>query len=571
MPDAAHIAPIAWAVLVAAAAVSLAALLLERAESRRRVLGLERERTAEQSRRLDDTRRGQGSFVANLSHELRSPLNSVLTLSQLLLEGRTGALNDDQRKYLEVIGRSGQNLLELVSDVLDLSRIEAGLADIEIAPVDVEAAIRSTAEAMRPKAVDAGIVLDIDVAPDLPSVAADPERAGQILVSLVGNAVRFAKGGHVVVSAWASSPDQVSVSVSDDGPGMTEEISRRTFRELFQSDQPLGRRHGRTGLGLTICYRLVHLMGGHIKLDSEPGRGSTFTFTLPAARDAATGARTAGGSYGRTLTPPAIALGAKVLVIEDDDMDRMAVTEQLREAGFDVVATASGREGLDLLRDQDFDAAIIDLVMPEVNGLDILEAARADPRGRRTPFVVLSAMYLTKTEREVLGSVAAVVRKGDEGRKDLVPALRRALAAQAEEDSRATVLVVEDDPDAVFTLRQVLAPLRVNVETAATVDEAVRFCRQRPPDLVFMDAQLRGTAGFEDPGFIRRLPRCSELPIVGLTSGAAAADRERTLRAGFNDCLVRPFRPLNVLNAATRYLGNPAIGAAPRETPRSPP
>ena len=218
--------------------------------------------------------------LAHLSHEIRTPLNSILALSQLLRDGMAGTLNVEQKKYVEVIERNGQNLIRLVNNVLDLSRMAAGHIDVELRSLDLGDQLRATAAALAPLAEVKGIELVVDAVPRLPLVRCDPDRVRQVLTNLIGNAIKFTDRGEVKISA-ARSGDMVAVHVSDTGIGIPEAARTRLFEEFFQAGESDARRNGGAGLGLAIASRLVQLMDGELSVQSAEGVGSRFTFTLP--------------------------------------------------------------------------------------------------------------------------------------------------------------------------------------------------------------------------------------------------------------------------------------------------
>jgi CheY-like chemotaxis protein len=310
-----------------------------------------------------------------------------------------------------------------------------------------------------------------------------------------------------------------------------------------------------------VAGRLLKLMG-EITIDAVAGEGTTFAVALPlSAEEAAPRARDADPST------PVDGASGHVLLVEDDEIERRRVGSILEGAGYDVTLASSGEEGLTLMRAGQYDAVVLDLVMPGMSGLDVLRSVRTDDRLASTPFVVLSALYMTKGERAVLGpAVSSVVRKGDSTAEELTAQLRRAIAtrgaaspavdraAPVSAGRRSRVLVVEDNVDNLFTIKQVLASLPVNIETAASGPEALEVCRQQPPDLIMMDVELPGMSGLEASRAIHALPDCGRIPIIAITADAMMGDRERVLDAQCSDYLAKPVQPLDVVTAVTRAL-----------------
>jgi CheY-like chemotaxis protein len=376
--------------------------------------------------------------------------------------------------------------------------------------------------------------------------------------------------GYVEVQADALD-QHVRFRVTDTGPGLSGDIPRTRLDDFL--DAPGGAATTASSLGLLLAERLIKLMGGDLSIENVSGEGTTFLVSLPAAPLDETAARAPAGEEPLPLAPA----GGHVLLVDDDDVERAHVTALLERAGYDVSAAKSGEEGLARLREQPFDAVVLDLVMPGMSGLDVLRAARLDERLARLPFVVLSALYMTKSEREVLGpSVAGVVRKGERIGEELLALLRHAV--ETSEPSRparapapaaptARVLVVEDDDDNLFTIKQVLASLPVQLETATTAREAIAICASRRPDLVVMDVELPDVSGLDAARDIRRLPSCGEIPIIALTARATPADREEVLAAHFADYLPKPLQPREVVGAVSRALH---LGASDRLAPHPP-
>ncbi|HET6146056.1 MAG TPA: ATP-binding protein [Polyangia bacterium] len=408
---------------------------------------LERQRgeLVEKTRRGEEADRLKSAFIANMSHEIRTPLNSVLALSQLLRDGMAGALSTDQRKYLEVIERNGQNLLRLINDILDLSRIEAGHLEMDLHTVDIAAQIRATIGTLAPLAEAKGLDLHARLPDDLPPVRCDIDRVRQILTNLIGNAIKFTEVGHVQVSAEVRA-GAVAVHVSDTGVGIPDAAQAKVFQEFFQVDQSMARRRGGTGLGLAIASRLAHLMNGEITVESVPGSGSRFTLVLPLASEAAA-------------------------------------------------------------------------QLPEDRPASADSAGAHEDKGHREPRVL---------ERRIT-PVGVPARE-------------------------AAILIVEDNEDNLFTLRQILGVLSVELVTATGGREAIDYCRRHRPDLIIMDMQMPGMSGLQATGAIRGLPGGKTIPIIALTAQAMKGDRERILAAGCDDYLSKPIQPKVLLGAIKRLL-----------------
>jgi len=523
---------------------------------------LERQRTelVVKTRRSEEADRLKSAFIANMSHEIRTPLNSVLALSQLLRDGMAGALSGDQRRYLEVIERNGQNLLRLINDILDLSRIEAGHLEMDLQTTDVGAQIRATVGTLVPLAEAKGLDLNTRLPDDLPTVRCDVDRVRQILTNLIGNAIKFTENGQVQVSADARG-DLMAVHVTDTGVGIPASAKGKVFEEFFQVDQSMARRQGGTGLGLAIASRLARLMGGEITFDSVAGSGSRFTLTLPRSVEAREHRRVeVAGVEGEVSLA-----GRTVMLVDENPDDRRQVGALLQEVGVRVETPASAEKALGELRREParYAALLIDPTPPGSIGAEVAAAIEGDARLGRAPLIVLSSHDLTVRDREQLAhSAFGFVRKGETLPIALGPMLRKALRAPAghaylhgpppARDS--SILIVEDNEDNLFTLRQILANLLVDLVTASTGREAIEYCRRRLPDVIIMDMQMPGMSGLQATGAIRALPGGPTIPIVALTAQAMKGDRERILAAGCDEYLPKPIQPKVLLATIKRLL-----------------
>jgi signal transduction histidine kinase/CheY-like chemotaxis protein len=381
-------------------------------------------------------------LLMRMSHDLRSPLNSVVTLSELLREGNAGPLSIEQARYVDVIRHSAETLLGLVNDILDLAAIEGGRLKLEPEVVDLGALVDVVAQDAAPAARDKGIPVHVR-APARPLYArADRPHLGQLLQRLVEHAIAGTSNGYVEIAAAAGPErDVVRLSVYENAPGLADGDRRalsdddRAFDDYVAGEGPFARQ-GPAALPLVIAARLARHMGLRIGVGADDhDDGVSFELTLPLAP--AEARPEAAPLEPRPTGPagPAVPGGSgRVLLIEDDPVERQRAGSLLERAGYAVTLAASGDEGLALMRDGRYDAVILDLVMPGMSGLDVLRAARADDRLAAIPFVVLSALYMTKTERAVLGpNVATVMRKGDVNGASMADAVQRAIAGAAAE------------------------------------------------------------------------------------------------------------------------------------------
>jgi signal transduction histidine kinase len=342
--------------------------------------------------RADAANRAKSEFLANMSHEIRTPMTGILGVSELL--AKTG-LEDKAREYVTIIQSSAQSLLGIVDDILDFSKIEAGHLRLEEVDFSVQDLAQAVLELLQPRATAKGIGLDLRCAPDLPEVLrGDPLRLRQVLLNLIANAVKFTEQGAVEVEIARLKTGMRLVllrfTVRDSGIGMDAETLEALFEPFSQGDASTTRRYGGTGLGLAISQRIVERMGGHIKVDSAPGEGSTFSFDLPmlVSRDARPATRPGTGPI---ELPLAGGRAARILVAEDNPVNRLVIGEQLGALGHEATLTENGREALEALAAGRYDLLLMDCQMPELDGYETTRRIRQGESGGRLPIVALTA------------------------------------------------------------------------------------------------------------------------------------------------------------------------------------
>jgi len=481
-------------------------------------------RLERQSAALEIASRHKSEFLASMSHELRTPLNAIIGFSEVLLERMFGELNERQDEYLRDIWSSGKHLLELLNDILDLSKIEAGQMVLNRSEFIVRKSLDYCLSLVRERALKQGILLSLEVDPGVGLLDADRLRFRQVVLNLLSNAVKFTPdGGRVDVRASIRGQDLV-VTVADTGVGVAAEDHQRIFDSFQQGTRPAGQAEG-TGLGLTLSKRIVELHGGRIWVESEAGAGSTFAFALPAGSEgpAPTPAPLAGMDSGLT-TNPATGPGPTVVVVEDDRRSFDLLRAYLEAAGVRVVGARDGEEGLDTVRRLSPAGVILDILLPGIDGWEVLARLKADPRTAPIPVIVVS-MLDERGRGFALGAAEYLVKPV--GKEQLLAAVYRAAAMPEREH---TVVAIDDDPLAIELVRASLEPEGWTVLGAPTGQEGLALIRERQPSVVLLDLLMPGMDGFEVVEALRAEPGTKSVPVVILTSKSMTPQDKERLR-----------------------------------------
>ncbi|MFQ6100866.1 MAG: GAF domain-containing protein [Anaerolineae bacterium] len=471
-----------------------------------------------------ETERAKTEFVSTVSHELRTPMTSIKGYADLLMMGTVGELTGKQQDFLSIIKNNADRLTDLVSDLLNISRIESGRVELSPKAIRIERMISQVITTMEKRAKDKGLVLRQDAPPDLPSVFADPARVVQILTNLVANAYQYTPaGGEIVVSARAHG-DEVHVSVRDTGIGIAPQDQEKIFDRFFRADDPLVQEVSGTGLGLPIVKSLTEMQGGRIWVESELGEGSRFTFTLPTVETRP--AAQAREGLERTLT--------KVLIVEDDlDVARL-IQLHLAGDGRKVLIAQRGDEALEMAQREHPDLITLDILLPDADGFAILEELKSNPATREIPVVIVSVMP-DREEGLRLGAVDYVTKPIDEQR--LLRAVRQVLTR------RGTVLVVDDDKDNLSLMREILRTHGFGVRTTTRGLRALRVAREVQPALMLLDLKLGDLDGHTVLRRLKNNPATQDIPVIVMTGSVAVDDKKRrkALALGAARFMTKPF------------------------------
>jgi signal transduction histidine kinase/CheY-like chemotaxis protein len=478
------------------------------------------------SLRVQETDRLKSQFLANMSHELRTPMNSIIGFSEILIERLGDKIEEKHLSFLRHILTSGQHLLGIINDILDLSKIEAGRMEIYAEKFEVRQVIESVCAVIRGMGRTKVPVFTIDIDPRLPIIETDLTKFKQILFNLLSNAVKFSPGNApIAISAFHSGNSQddgtITVSVRDEGVGIDPKNHEVIFDEFRQIDGSERREFGGTGLGLALVKKFVQLQGGWVRVESSPGKGSTFSFTLPVRSRAAVVSGTP------ELTPTearAEPRAERVLVVEDDAQAYALISSALGSAGYLSIRARHGEEALHLAREMRPVAVTLDLVLPGLDGWDVLKTLKSDAATCDIPVVIISRV----DERDLgvaLGANDYFVKPVDRSRL-----LDRVRQLTGSSQSKARLLLIDDDVSLHEILEEELTTLGYTIESAFNGETGFAAAKANTPDVIILDLMMPGMSGFEVAGLLKDDPSTAKIPILVLTSKEISADDRRDLQ-----------------------------------------
>ena len=475
-----------------------------------------------------DASRAKSQFLANMSHELRTPLNAIIGLAEILLEDVSDLGDPTMVEALERVHRAGRHLLSIISDILDLSKIEAGRVELEVGPIAVADLVEDVVATVRPLAEQRGNRIVVQCSEDIGSMTGDAIRVRQSLMNLVGNAVKFTENGSVSIrAARLRKPDGdwIELAVQDTGIGMTPEQMSRLFGDFVQADASTTRKYGGTGLGLAISRRLCRVMGGDITVESLPDVGSTFTMRLPTSAPVESEGVAVVLREPASLKPVSRAPGLAgpssrtVLVVDDDPTVRALIERYLTREGFSVVAVPGGVQALQRVREIRPAAITLDVMMPELDGWTVLAALKGDPELSSIP-VIMMTIVDEKQRGYSLGAADYLVKPVD---RDRLLHVLRGLCSRP-----GRILVVEDDEATRFVLRRSLEREGWTLVEAENGRVALEQVAAEPPQAIVLDLMMPEVDGFEFLAGLRRREEWRSIPVLVVTAmELSEADRHR--------------------------------------------
>lgn len=555
-----------------------------------------------QKKQVEETDRLKSEFLSNMSHELRTPLNSIMALSHVLKMQTKNKITSEESNYLEIIERNGKNLLALINDILDLSKIEAGKLDINLHNFSLKPIFENIRDSLLPIAKEKEIEVNLNIPENLPKIQSDSGKIHQILQNIIGNAVKFTEKGLVSINA-VTNENLVVIKIVDTGIGINKENLPHIFEEFRQVDGSTSRRFEGTGLGLAIANKLAEKLGIKISTKSELGKGSIFTLYLPVKwKGSADGGETVVLSESWNLNQEERILkeslsgeikgigkgkikeGSRILLVEDNKETIIQVKIILEKEGYIIDVAEGGKAALEYVGHTIPDGIILDLMMPEIDGFEVLETIRSTFRTAKIPVLILTAKDLSREDFKKLSAnnIQQLLFKGAVDKDELIFKTKLMLGNRTNDLKKAkdiakkeitidkkamlpqikvfpkreglpTILVAEDNPDNMITVEAILKN-KYNLIEAIDGETALNKAKTNLPDLILMDIALPKMDGLTVVKFLKGEETTKNIPIIAITAKAMKGDKEETIAAGCSDYISKPIDPEKMLRKIDKWI-----------------
>lgn len=553
-----------------------------------------------QRNQVEEATRLKSEFLSNMSHELRTPLNSIMALSRVLIMQAKDKLSEEENNYLEIVERNGKQLLSLINDILDLSKIEAGKMDFYLQTISLKTILNNIGDSLQPIVREKDLYFKMDIADDLPMIETDDAKLHQVLQNIISNSVKFTEKGGVDILVKYNS-EKVCLTIKDTGIGIPEDELPHIFEEFRQVDGTSSRLYEGTGLGLAIAKKLIRNLGGDIQVKSKFEEGSIFIVTLPikwhgvadlpnistfqALRPEPEEKIILAGleKVRKTSKAEKIKSETRILLVEDNETTVIQMKVVLEREGYKLDVTRDGRQALEYIKHTIPDGIILDLMMPEVDGFEVLEKIRNTEATRRIPVLILTAKNLTREDLSRLSAnhIQQLVQKGDIGKEKLLFKIQLMLGNEPhikEEEKRKKVkdkvvksvkqirsnrttqieglprvLVVEDNPDNMTTIKAILKD-DYNVLEAYDGKQGLNIARTELPDVILLDIALPKMDGMEVVNVVKNSEELKNIPVIAVTARAMKADRDIIMAAGFDDYISKPIDQKLLLKRIEKWL-----------------
>ncbi|MDM8517370.1 response regulator, partial [Desulfobacterales bacterium HSG16] len=512
------------------------------------------------SRQVEEASRMKSVFLSNMSHELRTPLNSVMALSSVLKMTTAEKLTQEELEYLDVIERNGKRLLDLINDILDLSKIEAGHMDVGLSFFQLKTSVENVIDSLMPLAREKNLSLRMEMPPDLPKIQSDERRVHQILVNIVNNAIKFTEKGNVTV--WAYHEDnRIYVKVIDTGIGIAEKDLPFIFEEFKQVDGSTSRRHEGTGLGLAIASKVALKLGGKLLVESQPGQGTTFTLILPV-KWLAEAQRIEAISPSK-VKPSKIAVERKTVLVVDDESDALElITDYLFREGYNTLTATSGKDALRLAEEYRPFAITLDLIMPEMDGFETLQLLKQNPVTSDIPVIIVSVSEDRRTGM-ALGAIGHVTKPVI--RDELIKEIYKVCVKPT------SIMVTDDNEIDRNNIMRILNQENIPAASAENGKTCIEKIRETAPDVLVLDLMMPEMDGFDVLQVLRSDPLTLGLPVIIVTAKDLTREEKEVLNQFVVSVLYKsdltPETLLEEIGSSLRQIKNPIESGIVRSVP----